>query len=122
MSLTNILQLVGFSLLLSIGQLLFKRAALQVADENAVGAILKLSLSPTLWAALVLYGLATVLWVLILRTVPLSLAYPFFALGFVLLPIFSWWLFDEKLGWTLFAGTGLIVLGVLTITLGARSG
>lgn len=122
MSLTNIVQLVGFSILLSIGQLLFKRAALQVADETAVAAILKLSLSPTLWAALVLYGLATILWVLILRTVPLSLAYPFFALGFVLLPIFSWWLFDERLGWALFAGTALIVLGVLTITLGARSG
>ena len=122
MSLTHFIQLVGFAILLSIGQLLFKRAALQVADETALAAILKLSFSPTLWVALILYGLATVLWILILRTVPLSLAYPFVALGFVLLPLLSWWLYDEKLGMNLLAGTGLIVCGVLVVTLGARSG
>ena len=122
MSLTHFVQLVGFSVLLSVGQLLLKRAALQVADETALAAILKLSFSPTLWVALILYGVATVLWILILRTVPLSLAYPFVALGFVLLPLLSWWLYDEKLGMSLLAGTGLIVCGVLVVTLGARSG
>lgn len=122
MSLTNVFQLIGFSVLLSIGQLLFKQAALQVSDQTAMAAILKLAFSPTLWAALVLYGSATIMWVLILRTVPLSLAYPFFALGFVLLPLFSWWLFGEKIGWSLVAGTCLIVCGVLVVTLGARNG
>ena len=122
MSLGTIIQLLGFSFLLSVGQLLFKRAALQVADETAFAAILKLSLSPTLWAALTLYGTATLLWVLILRTTPLSLAYPFAALGFVLLPLLSWWLFDEKLGWALLAGTALIVCGVLVVALGTRNG
>lgn len=122
MSLANVFQLIGFSVLLSIGQLLFKQSALQVSDQTAMAAILKLAFSPTLWAALVLYGSATIMWVLILRTVPLSLAYPFFALGFVLLPLFSWWLFGEKIGWTLVAGTGLIVCGVLVVTLGARNG
>ncbi|MEM1048360.1 MAG: hypothetical protein AAGL24_19575 [Pseudomonadota bacterium] len=119
MALSNVLQLVSFAVLLSIGQLLFKRAALQVADVSAVGALLKLALSPTLWAALVLYGVATLLWVLILRTTPLSLAYPFVALGFVILPVLSWWLFDEALGWHVLVGTVLIVSGVLVVTLGA---
>ena len=122
MSLSNIVQLLGFSVLLSIGQLLLKRAALQVADDGVAAAIAKLALSPTLWAALVLYGLSTMLWVLILRTTPLSLAYPFVALGFVLLPVLSWWLFDEKLGWSLLAGTVLIVCGVLVVTIGGRNG
>lgn len=119
MALSNVLQLVSFAVLLSIGQLLFKRAALQVADVPAVGALLKLAVSPTLWAALVLYGVATLLWVLILRTTPLSLAYPFVALGFVILPVLSWWLFDEALGWHVLVGTLLIVSGVLVVTLGA---
>ena len=121
MSLAKILQLVGFAVMLSMGQLLFKRAALSVADSDAVTAVQKLAFSPTLWAALVLYGLATILWVLILRTTPLSLAYPFVALGFVILPLLSWWLFNEQLDWTMALGTVLIVAGVLVVTLGARA-
>ncbi|MEM8811694.1 MAG: hypothetical protein AAGF59_03680 [Pseudomonadota bacterium] len=120
MSLTQIGQLIAFALMLSAGQLLFKRAALQVADLAAVDAIWKLAFSPTLWAALVLYGVATILWVLILRTVPLSVAYPFVALGFVILPVLSWLLFDERLGWHIALGALLIVAGVVIVAAGAR--
>jgi drug/metabolite transporter (DMT)-like permease len=121
MTVANLLQLVGFAALLSLGQLLFKRAALTVADRHALQAVLELALSPTLWAALALYGLATVLWVLILRTTPLSLAYPFAALGFVILPFLSWLFFGERLEWTLIAGTLLIVCGILLVAVGARA-
>ncbi len=120
MSLVKILQLVGFAALISVGQLLFKRAANSVADSDVIGALPKLAANPAIWAALVLYGIATALWVFILRTTPLSLAYPFVALGFIILPILSWWLFEEKLDWSLGIGTILIVCGMLVIALGAR--
>jgi drug/metabolite transporter (DMT)-like permease len=64
----------------------------------------------------VLYGLLTGLWVYLLTFTPLSRAYPFVALAFVLTPLLASRLFGEALKPSFFLGLAAIVAGLLVIT------
>ena len=100
--------LLLFPILLAAGQVLFKKAALAIAP----GSWQSIVLNGWMAAALLFYVAATGLWVWILRTAPLSAAYPFAALSFVLVPVGAMLLFGESLGWRYAAGAALIVAGV----------
>jgi drug/metabolite transporter (DMT)-like permease len=99
--------------LIAVGQLLFKSAAGQWRIDGWSWATLRSFLSPTLLLALVLYGLTTVLWVMVLRSVPLSIAYPLYALVFMLVPILAHFAFGEALSWNSLVGGAVIMLGVM---------
>lgn len=99
--------------LIAIGQLLFKTAASQWRIDGWSWATLRSFLSPTMLVALVLYGLTTILWVLVLRSTPLSIAYPLYALVFVLVPFLAYFALGEPLSWNTLIGGGVIVLGVM---------
>ena len=118
MALGQILLLTSFALLLSLGQILFKRGADSVPPIAGLGDLPALAASPVLWLAVGLYGGATLLWIYILQQVPLSRAYPFAALGFVLVPLFAWSLFGEALGLPYLVGALLIVAGISVIAVG----
>lgn len=94
---------------ISIGQLLFKKAA-SVLPENP-GPIDWL-FNGWLITSLVLYAITTVGWVWILRSVPLHLAYPFMGLAFVIVPTLAWYFLKEPLHWQTIAGGLLIMAGV----------
>jgi undecaprenyl phosphate-alpha-L-ara4N flippase subunit ArnE len=114
-SLRQILELVSFPVAIAAGQLLFKRAAGQAAGATGVNWFLEVARLPTLWLALFLYGAATLLWVRVLTTTPLSRAYPFMALAFVLVPAASYVFFQETINTRHAVGTALIVAGVLVV-------
>ena len=63
--------------------------------------------------ALAVYGIATIGWIWVLQYVPLSRAYPFMALSFVLVPAASRMFLAEPLGGTYVVGVGLICVGVI---------
>ena len=69
-------------------------------------------LNTWLYVALAVYGLATVVWVALLRQVPLQLAYPFVALAFFFVPILAHWFLGEALRWQSFLGAAFILAGV----------
>jgi multidrug transporter EmrE-like cation transporter len=103
------------------GQLLFKVAAGQLdPDGNPVAAILRLATLPSMWGALVLYGITIVAWVWVLRVMPLSVAYSAVALVFVLVPALAIWLFKEPVSPQLLVGAALITAGVLLVQLQGR--
>ena len=77
---------------ISLGQILFKRAAMQLPASPGLADWL---LNGWLLAALVLYGATTLLWVWILRHVPLHLAYPFMGLAFLMVPVLEWLLLQQ---------------------------
>lgn len=104
--------LVAFSFLLASGQILFKYSAQSAPEFNDVSAILSLVRSPSMWAALILYGFATLLWVYLLQQIPLSKAYPFVALGFVLVPLAGQFLFGEIVPRIYWLGVMLILVGI----------
>lgn len=105
------LELLSFPLALTAGQILFKRSAQQV--DVAGPWVMALARLPSMWAALALYGGATLLWVRILTTVPLSRAYPFAAVAFVLVPAAGYVLFDEPINARYALGAALIIVGVI---------
>lgn len=116
----QIVQLTGFAFLLASGQILFKQTAATLPALNTLDAFVALALNPWLWLALIMYGSATLLWIIILQSVQLSLAYPFVALGFILVPLASWAFFHEAVTWSYAGGVLLIILGLGLITAGTR--
>ena len=112
----QIAQLTAFSFMLSTGQMLFKKAAQLPAPLASVPGLTALLTNIWFWLALALYGIATLLWIMILQKAPLSQAYPFAALGFVIIPLASWLLFGETLSLQYAFGIVLIIAGILVIS------
>ena len=94
---------------LSVGQILFKLAAGQISGLRSA---LQSALSGWLLLALVVYGLATVLWVHTLRSVPLRIAYPFVALAYVVVPLLGWMWLHEPIAARTLVGAAIILVGV----------
>ena len=115
------LKLIAFSFLLAAGQILFKKAALKLNSEVVV-TLSGILANYWLIAAVALYGSATLLWVIILRTVPLSLAYPFAALGFVIIPVAAFFIFNEKSNINYVIGHEYIIAGIILTQLKGTSG
>jgi drug/metabolite transporter (DMT)-like permease len=101
------------SLGFSIGQIFFKLAARGLRSGPQPLAVLRSLADPYLIAGLALYGVVTLLWLTLLRSVPLSRVYPYAALAFVLVPFFSWLFFGERIGATYLLGVAFIVAGVV---------
>ena len=74
-----------------------------------------LALSPGVIGGLALYGVGTLVWLNVLARAPLSVAYPFVGLSFVLTAALGYFLFQEALTPVRLAGTALVVLGVALV-------
>ena len=92
------------------GQILFKLAA-RAGAASAAGFPWDI-LNAWFIAALVVYGAATLLWVWLLKALPLSLAYPFVGLAFVIVPVLGALWLGESIDWRHIAGGMLIAAGV----------
>lgn len=102
---------------ISIGQLFLKLAAMNLHNPKAIGIwIGAYCINLYLIFGVVLLGFSTLLWVWILRTLPLNIAYPFMALAFLFVPVLSYYTLGEPLGWKSFAGGLLIVAGVALVS------
>ena len=94
---------------IAAGQILFKLSA--TAMHRAGSFIDPRSLT-ILFVALVLYGITTLAWVWVLQKIELGRAYPLMALAFVLVPIGSYFVFDERFHLQYFIGVAMIMLGI----------
>ena len=103
--------LIGTPLLISSGQVLFKLVSARMAAVDA-SAIRSLVIDPYFIGAMIVYAIATLSWIIVLRSVPLGIAYSFTALGFLFVPILSFLLFNEVLTLRYFAGAFLIMAGL----------
>ena len=97
--------------MLAVGQILFKFAAGKMNVEND-GLLTAVLFNPALIIALAVYAVATLCWLIVLKGVPLRLAYPFAALGFFIVPLMSHFFLGEPLRWSSFAGAAIIMAGV----------
>jgi drug/metabolite transporter (DMT)-like permease len=110
MSLTQLVLTLACVGAIAGGQILFKLAAR--AGEASGASFPWDILNPWLAAALVVYGAATFLWVWLLKTLPLNVAYPFMGFAFVIVPVLGALLLGEALDWRHLAGGALIAAGV----------
>jgi undecaprenyl phosphate-alpha-L-ara4N flippase subunit ArnE len=99
-------------------QLLLRKAALSGATPSN-----PLSLLTNAWfvIGLAAYGLSVLTWLVVLRRVPLSIAAPFIALVYVLVPIASRTVFAETITTRMWLGMLLVVLGVTLVAGGAST-
>jgi drug/metabolite transporter (DMT)-like permease len=106
--------LVGTIVVLSGGQILFKFAAsgLHFGQPRTL-------LSVPLLAALVVYGIATVMWLLVLTRAPLSVAFPFYGITFLLVPLLAAFFLGEPLRMHTLLGGAIILIGIVVCTKGA---
>ena len=75
------------------------------------------------WLGLVLFGVSALAWMLTLSRVPLNIAYPFNALGYLAILAASVLVLDEKANiWTVL-GSGMVIAGlIVVVTLSPASG
>lgn len=100
----------------SLGHLSLKLAARGLGQPAGLsGLVGAAARSPWLLVGICLHVTALGLWVMGLRQVDLSVAYPFIALGLVLVTLLSWSVLGEPLVATHWVGMGLITAGVLLV-------
>lgn len=104
---TTVLLLGGTLLLLASGQVLFKLASGVVDFSRPVTL-----LSPLFIAALAVYAVATLAWMIVLSRLPLSVAFPFYGLIFLLVPVLARLFLGEPLRPQVLIGGAVILLGV----------
>ena len=108
--------LLATALSLGAGQVLFKLAATSLQRGGGLSGIAASAVNRYMGLALVVYAVATALWVYVLRDLPLTVAYPFVALAFAVVPILGWLLLGETLSVRYFVGLILIVAGIGVMT------
>lgn len=104
----NLLLLLAISLVTTGGHILFKKGAVLINSEN-----ISTWINPALIFGLLLYGIGTLLWVFALRFIPLSKAYPFTFLTFILVTLFSALFLGDRITPWYILGMGLIFAGLV---------
>jgi drug/metabolite transporter (DMT)-like permease len=114
----NSILLATVAILLSAGQLLFKRAGLAIQGRPLADGLWTLIALPSFYLALTLYGVATVFWIYVLSRVPLIEAYPWITAASVAVPLIGWFYYGERVGPLFWVGLGLIAVGLLLTQIG----
>jgi len=70
---------------------------------------------PGVWLAVLGYIATFVVWMAILRDMPLSRAFPMTGLAYVTVPLCAWLAFGERITPLLATGIGLIIAGVVVL-------
>lgn len=111
----RVLGLLTVAFMLGIGQLFFKIAAERLVIGRGWSAFVWSMVGWPMASVLLLYAIATVLWVYLLHGLPLSRAYPFIALVFAFVPLLSWFVFHEALDLRYGLGLALTLAGLYLI-------
>ena len=93
------------------GQIALKRALADIGPAGPRGLVT----SRWMWGWLVSYVVCTGLWLVALRSVPLSQAFPLLGVQFALIPIASAWLLSEEIALPQWLGIGVIAVGTALV-------
>lgn len=112
--------LLVYAICMSIGQLLFKIAAISmnsapVQSNSTFEWLLRLIVNPYFLAAAAIYTALSVMWVWLLGFTPLARAYPFVAVAFIATPLLGYAAFSEPLTPQFYVGMVLVVAGLLLV-------
>ena len=102
------------------GQVMLKHG-MQVASARAADSggslALRAATSPWVLLGLVVFGVSAVAWLAALARVPLSVAYPFNALGYIVILTASVVLLHERANLLTWVGSLMVVSGLLIVVL-----
>jgi multidrug transporter EmrE-like cation transporter len=96
---------------------------LEIADFKHPVALAKRLITDGPWAVagIVLYAISALFWLIVLSRVPLSVAYPVVAVGYVVVVLYSYFVFGETVKWIAWVGLAFIVIGVAITAQGLKS-
>jgi len=105
--------LIAITLCASYGQVALKKAV-----KNIDGVNIGLFYNVDLLIGILLYGICSISWLWVLKTMSLSKAYPFLALTFLFVPLFAHFFLGESISLNIIIGALLVVVGVCMINYG----
>ena len=98
-------------------ELLLKAGARATADPSKSWAWIGISglASPLIWLAIVVIILDLVIWLYVLKYIPLSIAFPLSRLVDVLVPISCWLILKEGISSLRWCGIALVIIGLAIV-------
>ena len=87
-----------------------------VKSDGIVGLVWSVGTNPWVIGGMALHVSALVVWLWALSKVDISFAYPFLALGYVLVSAMAWMWLGEELNPTKLLGMAIIIVGILVLT------
>jgi len=120
MTITSVALLLFSVVTAATGQVMLKHG-MQVATARAANSggslALRAASSPWVLLGLVVFGISAVAWLAALSRVPLSVAYPFNALGYLVILTASVVVLHERANVLTWLGSLLVVSGLLIVVL-----
>ncbi|AEF85006.1 transporter [Treponema primitia ZAS-2] len=120
MTIKNIFQILLGVSLNSVAQLLMRKGMLQVGiiifDNTLFNLIPKIISNIFLWLSIFCYILSAFVWMAVLSKVEVSFAYAFNSLGFVIISVSGYFLFNENITCLKIIGFILICSGVYCVS------
>jgi undecaprenyl phosphate-alpha-L-ara4N flippase subunit ArnE len=114
------LALVLFAVITASGGQLMLKHGMQVATARTRGGgslVIAAATTPWVLLGLLVFAVSAVAWLAALSRVPLSLAYPFNALGYLVILTTSIVVLHERANLLTWAGTVLVVSGLVIVVL-----
>ncbi|MFF9321776.1 hypothetical protein ACF1BP_28765 [Streptomyces sp. NPDC014735] len=104
------------------GQIMLKHGmkGAAVAAHGGGSVVLRAATSPWVVLGLLVFAVSAVAWMTTLATVPLSIAYPFNALGYLLIVLAGATVLHERTSLWTWGGSLLVVVGLITVMAGQR--
>jgi len=103
-----------------VGQLFFKAGMRETGNIELSPSVVLLFFRPKVFVGLCCYGIATTTWLVVLSKAPLSLAYPFLAVGYIVIVLMGKFVFREEVVMATWIGVLLICVGVVLIGYGSQ--
>ncbi len=115
----NILLILASVLLNALAQLLIRKGMLAIGTVSLGNFFDNLGAMITnlwLWGAMFSYAISLLLWLSVLSKVEVSYAYPFLSVGYIVVAVAGYALFNEHLSAIRIAGIVVICIGVIMIS------
>lgn len=97
--------------LMAVGQILFKVGADRLVDFH----LRSFLTNPFIIFAILIYAFTILIWIYVLRLLPLSVAYPINSLAFIFVPLAAYFFLEESINIFSFIGGILIISGIFLI-------
>jgi drug/metabolite transporter (DMT)-like permease len=111
------LQLLGAQVLITAAEVLLKKGAVASVAESGGPEVLGLAAlaSGATWLGILLYIVSFLIWLHVLRLLPLTQAYALASMVHVLVPTAAWLFLNETISSTRAAGIAFVLVGVLLV-------
>ena len=122
--LSNFIFIISSVLLNAFAQILLKAGMKQFGNidlkNNIMNTCISIAFNPYIISGFIAYGVSILLWLWVLSKVDVSLAYPFQALGYIVVTILAWLISQENINYIRIISLIFITIGLIILAFSAR--